>query len=204
MDMANDRHGTAFVVGAVIGGIVGAAATLWTTPRSGPELRSRMTEQQSRVIELRSRMMGQGDDYAPGAPNIAVSGATGAGGRTERLSSRALGFVERAAAPLVGVRLGETANERGEAVPPSTAATTSVVTTDRTRERGATEEIVLAPGEASGEAAPGDSGPGHVATPDELTSPVPGALDQSVAEQSTSDRFTAFPNRESPPNPPTS
>src|SRR5215203_5727043 len=30
MDMANDRHGTAFVVGAVVGGIVGAAATLWT------------------------------------------------------------------------------------------------------------------------------------------------------------------------------
>src|SRR5918994_1930292 len=79
---------------------------------------------------LRPRTAGAGDNYAPSAPNIAVVGAAGTGESNKRLSSRALGFVERAAAPLVGVRLGETANERGEAVPPSTAATTSVVTTD--------------------------------------------------------------------------
>ena len=176
--MANDRHGAAFVVGAVIGGIVGAAATLWTTPRSG--------------LELRTQLMGDGDDYAPGAPNVAVPDTAAPSGGADRLSSRALGFVERAAAPLVGVRLGETANERGASATASTSLTSEGVAAVG-GQTDDTEEIVVAPGEASGDPAPGASGPGHVATPDELSSPVPGALDQVADDDGTHDRFTPFP-----------
>jgi hypothetical protein len=177
--MAHDRHGTAFIVGAVVGGIAGAAATLWTTPRSG--------------LELRSRMMGEGDDYAPSGPQVGV-GETRP--HEERLTSRALSFVERAAAPLVGVRLGETADERGE------AAASGPTSTPTTMGDVDSEEIVVAPGEARGEPAPGDSGPGHVASAEELSAPVPGALDQNAEPGTKSDQFTPFPHSDQPPNPP--
>ncbi len=165
--MAEQRHNTAFVVGAILGGIAGAAVTLWTTPRSG--------------LELRGQMMGQGDDYAPG-----VEPAGGGGSSDTSLSNRALGLVERAAAPLVGMRLGETANER------STETTVD----------SADEEIVVPVGTASGEPAPGDTGPGHVATAEELAGPVPGALETKEDEATDSGRFTAFPHGDLPPDPP--
>ncbi|MDQ4099978.1 MAG: hypothetical protein M3121_05725 [Chloroflexota bacterium] len=179
--MAQQRHGAAFIVGAIIGGIAGAAATLWTTPRSGQE--------------LRTRMMGAGDDSAR-ETTIVIAPKTE--GREERLSSRALGLVERVAAPLVGVRLGETAVERRDDTVVSTTSTASTVTTDTAE----TEEIVLAPGEASGEPPSGDSGIGHAATAEELSGPVPGALDQAAAPEGSDERFTPFPHSDQPPNQP--
>lgn len=176
--MAQQRHGAAFIVGAIIGGIAGAAATLWTTPRSG--------------LELRTRMMGSGDDYAPGTTDLPAPKTEG---RDERLSSRALGLVERVAAPLVGVRLGETADERRDDTVISTASTVTTDTAD-------TEEIVLAPGEASGEPTSGDSGIGHAASAEELSSPVPGALDQAADSGNTREQFTPFPHSDQPPEPP--
>lgn len=188
-----ERHGAAFVVGAVVGGVAGAAATLWTTPRSG--------------LELRSRMMGGGDDYAPGGaalPHVRFIREDSTPSGRERLSSRALGVVERVAAPLVGVRLGETAEERGETAAP-TGMTGMTGTPDTTGGVATveTEEILVAPGEASGEPAPGDRGPGHIASTEELSAPVPGALDQSAEPQTKSDRFTPFPHGDEPSNSPT-
>ncbi|MGH2533603.1 MAG: YtxH domain-containing protein [Thermomicrobiales bacterium] len=40
--MTEQRHTAAFVVGAILGGIAGAAATLWTTPKSGAQLRAEL------------------------------------------------------------------------------------------------------------------------------------------------------------------
>ena len=39
------RYGTAFIAGAVIGGVVGTAATLWRAPQSGRVTRSQLGEQ---------------------------------------------------------------------------------------------------------------------------------------------------------------
>lgn len=166
--MAEQRHNAAFIVGAILGGVAGAAVTLWTTPRSG--------------IELRTRMMGEGDDYVPG---VAMSEARG---DAVRRSSRVLGAVERAAAPLVGVRLGQT-GQTGQTAEERRAAAA---------ESG--EEIVVPVGEASGEPTPGDTGPGHAASTEELTSPPPDAVEQP--QERGTDRFTPFPHGELPPNPP--
>lgn len=42
--MAEERHTTAFVVGAILGGIAGAGSTLWRVPRSGAQTRALLAE----------------------------------------------------------------------------------------------------------------------------------------------------------------
>lgn len=96
--MAKDRHRGAFVFGSIIGGAVGAVAALWKTPQSGAELR---------------RKLGFESDVAHGLGTAARgvgSSAAGAAVAAKPLPTRALGFLEQAAAPLVGVKLGHTAN----------------------------------------------------------------------------------------------
>ena len=45
MGVADDRHTAAFVVGAILGGVVGAAITLWNAPQSGAATRAMIAEQ---------------------------------------------------------------------------------------------------------------------------------------------------------------
>ena len=82
--MARNRHNGALVFGALLGGAVGAAAALWKTPYTGAELRGLI-----------------------GLPNGTDPGATST---PRSIGERALELVEQATAPLVGVRLGQTAN----------------------------------------------------------------------------------------------
>ena len=53
--MAAERHTTAFVVGFVVGGLAGAAVTLWKTPWSGTQLRAMLAE---RAEEFLFRLTG--------------------------------------------------------------------------------------------------------------------------------------------------
>jgi gas vesicle protein len=95
--VANKRHNAAFVVGSVLGGLVGAGVALWKTPYSGPELRSMLTG-------------GPGEGH--------TAGTTTASDEPLRFSSRLLSQVENTLAPVVGVRLGKTANDSGPLTEP--------------------------------------------------------------------------------------
>lgn len=81
---SKNRHNAAFVTGAVLGGLAGAAAALWKTPYSGDELRSKLT-----------------------------GGESGDTGSTDGVSlkDKMLSTAENLLAPVVGVELGKTANE---------------------------------------------------------------------------------------------
>ncbi|MBA3274977.1 MAG: YtxH domain-containing protein [Chloroflexia bacterium] len=103
--MAKSRHRGAFVVGSVMGGAVGAVAALWKTPQSGEELR---------------RKLGFESEAAHGVAAAAKTVGHTAGdvaSTAKPLPGRVLGLVERAAAPLVGVKLGQTANNSQPAMP---------------------------------------------------------------------------------------
>lgn len=84
--MADDRNGGAFILGAVLGAIASASATLWLTPRSGEEVRedlarrARALEQQAReaveqvpvLSDIAAKIGGEpvayGDEMAPPSP----------------------------------------------------------------------------------------------------------------------------------------
>lgn len=120
--MAKGGHKGAFVFGSILGGAVGAIAALWNTPQSGVELR---------------RKLGFESDIAHGVTSAArgaVDAASSATHAPGSLSSKALSAIEHAAAPLVGVKLGHTANnsqpdpENNPASAGPVAATPDVVT----------------------------------------------------------------------------
>jgi gas vesicle protein len=48
--VAEEQHTTAFVVGAILGGIAGAAATLWRVPQSGAQTRAQIAERVEGVL----------------------------------------------------------------------------------------------------------------------------------------------------------
>ncbi len=48
--MAAERHDVAFVVGAVLGGVAGAAATLLNAPQSGARTRAQLVEQVQMMV----------------------------------------------------------------------------------------------------------------------------------------------------------
>lgn len=88
--MAKRSGNGAFIFGSIIGGAVGSALALWNTPQSGKELRQKLG------IEPLVAGVGQ---------------AVNTGGASyETVGTRLLGVVEKATAPLVGVHLGQTAN----------------------------------------------------------------------------------------------
>lgn len=95
-----NRHNAAFVVGAVVGGLAGAAAALWKTPYSGAELRAQLG----------------------GGPNGHAGGGTVAAGRLPEptMMERVISTAENLLAPIVGVELGKTANGSGQATVSST------------------------------------------------------------------------------------
>jgi hypothetical protein len=101
--VAKKSHNAAFVVGSVLGGLVGAGVALWKTPYSGPELRSMLT--------------GEGAGQA---------GTTTSRGEPLRFSGKLLSQVENTLAPVVGVRLGKTANDSGPLTPPVERAAPAV------------------------------------------------------------------------------
>jgi gas vesicle protein len=108
-----NRHNAAFVVGAVLGGLGGAAAALWKTPYTGEELRMKLTG-------------GGRTSHSSDVETRAVS-ATPAQERS--FKDKVLSTVESTLAPVVGVKLGKTANEGG-----SVTAGTSRVSTGQNLE----------------------------------------------------------------------
>ena len=94
--MSSQRHTGAFIIGGVLGGLAGAAVTLWNTPKSGAELRAAVSGGQQGSAEL-------GSDTSFTAQ------------RKERFSNPVLGFIEKATAPIVGVELGKQAKDDPEA-----------------------------------------------------------------------------------------
>jgi gas vesicle protein len=102
-----NRHNAAFVVGAVIGGLGGAAAALWKTPYSGQELRMKLT--------------GGGTTSESG---VEVRELRATPGQERSFKGKLLSTVESTLAPVVGVKLGKTANESGQV----STGTSSVVT----------------------------------------------------------------------------
>lgn len=94
-----NRHNAAFVVGAVLGGLVGSAAALWKTPYSGEELRAKLAGEPS--TSASATMDGGAQTYI----------ATSPAGRS--MKDKVLSTVEQTLAPVVGVELGKTANNSG-------------------------------------------------------------------------------------------
>lgn len=103
-----NRHNAAFVVGAVVGGLAGAAAALWKTPYSGEELRAKIT--------------GNGDATTEDAARVETSTADSGMSMKDKL----LSTVENALAPIVGVELGKTANDSGPSANGEAETTTSM------------------------------------------------------------------------------
>jgi gas vesicle protein len=94
-----NRHNAAFVVGAVLGGLGGAAAALWKTPYTGAELRRKLT----------------GATKSSG--NVEVREIRATPGQERSFKDKLLSTVEHTLAPVVGVQLGKTANDTGQASP---------------------------------------------------------------------------------------
>jgi hypothetical protein len=95
----NNRHNTAFVVGSILGAVVGAGAALWKTPYTGEELRHKLT--------------GAGAHDSTTTVGTQAPQATHAGERS--IKDKVLSGVEKTLAPIVGVELGKTANGSGGA-----------------------------------------------------------------------------------------
>lgn len=89
-------NNTSFVVGSVLGGLIGAAAALWKTPMSGAELREKLGLGGADTSRVTTPVLEQ-SDVRP-----AETGAS--------LPNRMLSKVENVLAPVVGVNLGQTAN----------------------------------------------------------------------------------------------
>lgn len=96
--MARNRHNGAFVFGTLVGGAAGALAALWKTPLSGAELRQKLG------------LPAEGGTFTPAEPDTLASPGNEAPKSSQSLADRALGLVEQVTAPLVGVKLGQTAN----------------------------------------------------------------------------------------------
>jgi len=201
--MASQRNTGAFVVGGVIGGLIGAAITLWKTPKSGQELRA----------ELSAGRNGSGDAVTYRAGSSGVE-------RERRFSNPVLSFVEKATAPIVGVELGKLAKDDPQALStqpvrptaadakaptevhpvagepvttdvPASSPYTSAATTDDTEELP-----VVNPEETETHDSTGGSA-AHAATTDELTHPTPDyarELDQKQSAEGAVRSEPTFPD----------
>lgn len=98
----SSNHRGAFIFGSLLGGAVGAVAALWNTPQSGRELRQSLGFESEPVLAVTGAVKSAGQSVA--------SAASATGGPGTSLQDRALSFIENTTAPLVGVTLGETAN----------------------------------------------------------------------------------------------
>ena len=181
--MGSQRNTGAFIAGSVLGGIIGAAVALWKTPQSGPALRANLSggERQGAVT------------YRSGDVDTA----------DRRFSNPVLGFVEKAAAPIVGVELGKLAKDdprtytapvrasAADARPPgavgetvtvasgSTEVTEPLGTVDRATE---TEFAATSPDEEETHD-PVEGSTAHAATIDDLTTPTEEYVEELAEEQ---------------------
>lgn len=96
--MAKSGHRGTFVFGSILGGAVGALAALWKAPQSGEELRRKLGFESAAAHGMTD------------AAKSAAASATHAAQSVKPLPAKVLGLVEQIAAPLVGVKLGHTAN----------------------------------------------------------------------------------------------
>lgn len=131
----DQRHNAAFVVGSVLGGLAGAAIALWKAPQTGEELRGKLMggkDDSRRVVVsgVGTGSRGVLSGVSAGSRRV-VSGVTAASRRVSAtdpavikasvsssgasFSNRVMSLVERATAPIVGVKLGQTANGSGPA-----------------------------------------------------------------------------------------
>jgi len=168
--VARQGHNAAFVVGSILGGVAGAAAALWKAPLSGPELRAKVT-----------KVTGGSTASTVTSQPAASSRARSVGGGSS-VGGKVLSFVENATAPIVGVKLGQTAREVGSRTVNSVRPGSRPTTTP-------TGDSVLAPHESTGETR--ESGVGHVASTEELVKPMVPVETQS-ATQATGP-LTEFP-----------
>jgi gas vesicle protein len=97
----NNRHNVAFVVGSVLGAVVGAAAALWKTPYSGEELRTKLSSGSA------------GKDTSSTAQTMGTTPTASAASNQRSVKDKLLSGVEKTLAPVVGVELGRTANASG-------------------------------------------------------------------------------------------
>ena len=87
--MAAERHDAAFIVGAVVGGLAGAAGALWLAPQAGVQTRGQLAEQWQGVsarvsqgvadLETRARaLLGRDEGAVPvGQATPAEAGSIG-------------------------------------------------------------------------------------------------------------------------------
>lgn len=144
--MARQRHNAAFITGSILGGVGGAAAAMWTTPRSGAELRAMVSERlgtigggsagtpahsevpastassnASRVSNATRASFAQVSRVSKASRDSVASTASKGWGvwnatsspKSRSFGGRALSFVENATAPIVGVKLGQSARNMG-------------------------------------------------------------------------------------------
>lgn len=205
--MSSQRNTGAFIAGGVLGGLVGAAVTLWKTPMSGRELRENFGGYRSET----------GATYRPSESGEIVV--------DRRFSNPVLSFVEKVTAPIVGVDLGKLAKDdpaAGTAVPirtssadakPPAAATPAATAPVATRERiepvGSTERIEPAETavdedvESPEEAITHDDDEGssaHAASVEDLTSPSPDYLKELRKPDGTETRGEPSPFPDLPPS----
>lgn len=213
---AGQRHNAAFVVGSILGGVIGAAATLWKAPRTGEELRGKL-------------MGGDGTTSTRVSSADPVIVRTSASSSSAQFSSKVLSFVERATAPIVGVKLGQTANGSGPATrnvnrsraitdnePASTGAiddsaalSTSSGRLSAVQSSGASSATLdgssvgqaemafsVTPSQASTSIPEGV--PGHIPTTEELVTPVNPPVQETNPSDQTSDTEKLFPDYSDP------
>jgi gas vesicle protein len=121
--MARSSNSGAFIVGTVLGGLVGAAAALWKTPQSGRELRQSVGLESEPVVAVTGTVKASAVRVKDAAVEVTdtVADVTSTG---RPITDVALELVGQVTAPLVGVRIGQTANNSqpvsGTASTPST------------------------------------------------------------------------------------
>jgi len=122
---ARERHNAAFVVGSVVGGVVGAATALWKAPQTGEELRRKLTS--------------GGDGEAPSG-RVVSSVRTGSG--------RALGGARAGSDRLVSIakagsgRLSRSDSTTSDAPAAGDASTTSFADRVLERARAGSDRLV--------------------------------------------------------------
>jgi len=107
--MARNSNSGAFIFGTVLGGLVGAAAALWKTPQSGQELRQAVGLESAPVLTVTGAVKSSASKVKVAAAEVTDTVAdVSSTGRP--ITDAALELVGRVTAPLVGVRIGQTAN----------------------------------------------------------------------------------------------
>ena len=96
--MANQRHGAAFIVGAVLGGVAGAMVTLLNAPQAGARTRSQVATRVAAVVDgITAKSTAIGADARRLSAEVTA--------KTEAIGADARRLGERVTAP-VTARLG--------------------------------------------------------------------------------------------------